>query len=363
MGHRERFFKALRLEQPDRVPYFDIFDEESILKIGKHFVSKLPKLKYSVDYTLDEIYKLYNIQFEFMKELEIDAIMVGFFSGIKRIPGTEDLIKDRYGIVYKLSKHGESVVVDGPVKNENDLRKFRRMRPAETDFALLEYAREREPERVSILSIVDTFKCSWRLLGGMENLLHKYVTNPDFCLKIARITTDYLKEVIEIAVDKGAEIIFMEGDLAYTPTTMMSPDHFRKFIKPFYDEICEAAHKRDVPIIKHSDGNIWLILDDLMESGFDGFHPFQPQSMDIKEAKEYLKGKACVLGNIDCANLLPFGTEEEVIASVKDTIRKVAPDGGYILTSSNSIHPGCRGENVIAMFRAAQRYGKYPIEI
>ena len=156
MDHRERFFKALRLEQPDRVPYFDIFDEESILKIGKHFVSKLPKLKYSVDYTLDEIYKLYNIQFKFMKELEIDAIMVGFFSGIKRIPGTVDLIKDRYGIVYKLSKHGESVVVDGPIKNESDLRKFRRMRPAETDFALLEYAREREPERVSILSIKDS---------------------------------------------------------------------------------------------------------------------------------------------------------------------------------------------------------------
>ncbi len=360
MDHRERFFKALRLEQPDRVPYFDFFDEESILKIGKHFVSKLPELKYSVDYTLDEIYQLYNIQFKFMKELEIDAIIVGFFSGIKRVPGTVELIEDRYGVVYKLSKHGESFVVDGPIKYESDLKKFKRMKPEETDFALLEYAREKEPERVSILSIGDTFKYSWHLLGGMENLLLKYITNPDFCLKIARITTDYIKEVIEIAIDKGAEIIVMEGDLASTPTTMMSPYHFRKFIKPFYNEICKNAHKRDVPIIKHSDGNIWPILDDLIESGFDGFHPFQPQSMDIKEAKEYLKGKACVLGNIDCANLLPFGTEEEVIASVKDTIRKVAPDGGYILTSSNSIHPGCRGENVMAMFRAAQKYGKYP---
>lgn len=362
MNHKERFFKALRLEQPDRVPYFDFFDEEAILKIGKHFVSKLPKLKYSVDYTLDEIYELYNIQFNFMKELEIDAVMVGFFSGIKRIPGTLDLIKDRYGIVYKLSKHGEAIVVDGPIKNESDLKEFKGMKSVETDFALLEYVCEREPERASIFSIGDTFKYSWSLLGGMENLLLNYITNPDFCLKIARATTDYIKEVIEIAIDKGAEIIFMEGDLAYTPTTIMSPDHFRKFIKPFYNEICEATHKRGVPIIKHSDGNIWPILDGLIDSGFDGFHPFQPQAMNIIEAKEYLWGKACVLGNIDCANLLPFGTEKEVVSSVKDSIKKVAPNGGYILSSSNTIHPGCRAENVIAMFIAAQKYGKYPIE-
>jgi uroporphyrinogen decarboxylase len=59
--------------------------------------------------------------------------------------------------------------------------------------------------------------------------------------------------------------------------------------------------------------------------------------------------------------LLPFGTEEEVDAVVKDTIQKVAPGGGYILSSSNSIHPGCKAENVITMFKAAKKYGTYPI--
>lgn len=41
------------------------------------------------------------------------------------------------------------------------------------------------------------------------------------------------------------------------------------------------------------------------------------------------------------------------------TIDAAAPGGGYVLCSSNSLHPGCRPENALAMFRAARRYGDY----
>ncbi len=363
MDNRERFLKALRLEEPDRVPYTDYFDVESILKIGKLFTSGLPDLKHAIDYTLDETYKLYDIQFNFMRELDLDAVYQGFSSGEKRIPERADIVKDRYGIVYQISFHGESFVVDGPVHDPSDLKKLKAMEPQDSDFRLLEYARKKVPEKVFLFGMGDPFKWSWRLLGGMEKLLVNYIENPDFCLQLARIATDFLKEVMEIAIEKGADVIFMDGDLADNRTTLMSPDHYRKFIKPFYHEICGNAHRRGVPILKHSDGNIGPILDDLLESQFNGIHPFEPTCMNIEEAKEHLKGRACVLGNIDCASLLPFGTEEEVIESVKDTIKKVAPGGGYILTSSNSIHPGCKAENVIAMFKAAKKYGTYPIQI
>ena len=58
-----------------------------------------------------------------------------------------------------------------------------------------------------------------------------------------------------------------------------------------------------------------------------------------------------------------FWVTLEVVENVKDTIRKAAPGGGYILTSSNSSHPGCKYENVITMFRATMEYGTYPIKI
>jgi len=114
-----------------------------------------------------------------------------------------------------------------------------------------------------------------------------------------------------------------------------------------------------VKAVKHSDGNVWPILDDFIEVGFDGYHPVQPQSMDIGEVKTHLSGRACVIGNIDCRDLLVSGTEDEVEKSVRETIEAAAPGGGYIISSSNSIHPGCRPENYVAMLRAAQKYGGY----
>jgi uroporphyrinogen decarboxylase len=61
--------------------------------------------------------------------------------------------------------------------------------------------------------------------------------------------------------------------------------------------------------------------------------------------------------------LLPFGSEEEVDKTVKETIAGAAPGGGYIISSSNTIHPGCKGENYVALVKAARKYGTYPIQI
>jgi len=364
MNHRERFMTALKLGMPDRVPFFDLaFNEQSILNVGKHFTSHLPPLKPMVDCSPDEAIQFLDVQFQFIRELDIDAMSTVFYSGRRRMPGTGDLLQDRYGIIYKLSDHGSAYSVDGPVKDPSDLKKFKAMIPSPSDFRSLQYIREKLPDRFLLLTTPGTFRFSWSLLGAMEKLLLNYVINPDFCLQLARITTDFVKAIVEASIGEGADGIVLEGDLAMKTNTLMSPDHYRKFVKPYHREICETAHQRGVPIIKHTDGNIWPILDDLLEAGFDGIHPIQPQSMEIEDVKEHLKGKACVLGNIDCTYLLPFGTKEEVVASVQETIRRAAPGGGYILSSSNSIHPGCKGENVIAMFEAARKYGPYPITI
>jgi len=70
---------------------------------------------------------------------------------------------------------------------------------------------------------------------------------------------------------------------------------------------------------------MWPILDDILEVGFDGFHPIQPQCMKIEDVKAHAAGRICLLGNIDCRDLLPFGTVGEVERSVRETIEKAAP--------------------------------------
>jgi len=230
----------------------------------------------------------------------------------------------------------------------------------EDDFAGVRHLIDRVgKDKAHFVCVTDPFKVSWRRRGGMQHLLMDYVLNPELTHDLARIATDFDMAAIDMAVEVGADVIILPGDLAGEQTTIISPAHYREYLKPYHKELVEHAHRKGAKIVKHSDGNLWPILDDFVEVGFDGIHPFQPQCMDIAEVKAHLTGRTCILGNIDCRNLLPFGTEEEVEQTVKQTIEKAAPGGGYIISSSNSIHPGCKAENYIAMVRAAHRYGVY----
>ena len=81
--------------------------------------------------------------------------------------------------------------------------------------------------------------------------------------------------------------------------------------------------------------------------------------MELKRVKELVGGKVCIAGNIDCAHLLPHGSEEDVRNAVRQAIADAAEGGGYIVTSSNSIHSSCNPKNFIAMVNAVHEYGVY----
>ncbi|MCP3671204.1 MAG: hypothetical protein GY814_12380 [Gammaproteobacteria bacterium] len=174
---------------------------------------------------------------------------------------------------------------------------------------------------------------------------------------VGRVTTDFNKAVIDISHDIGADVVILDGDLTGNDFMLMSMDHYRKFIKPYKKEIIDYAHARGMKVVKHSDGNMWALLDEMIEIGFDGFHPIQPQCMTIEETKGYLEGRVCMFGNVDCLDLLVFGTPQDVEKETRRTIMSGSPGGGHILCSSNSLHPGVKPENALAMFRAAKKFG------
>jgi uroporphyrinogen decarboxylase len=205
----------------------------------------------------------------------------------------------------------------------------------------------------------DPFKVSWMLRGGLEKLLLDYAINPSLVHDLARITTDFNFAVIEIASEIGINVIGCEGDLASEENMLISPEQYREFIKPYQIELVEFTHQKGMKILKHSDGNMWPILEDHIEVGFDGFHPIQSDCMDISEVKRKTDGNICLIGNIDCRALLCEGSEKEVEATVKKTIDIAAPEGGFMLMSSNSIHAGIKPENYIAMVKAGHEYGVY----
>ena len=359
MQPRERMLTALELGQPDRVPVWELaFNEESIIGIAKHFTEDLPPLKPVSDMSMEEKIQLFDAMCTIVDSLDLDGITLLALGQREKID--DKLFKDGLGIVYHLSDHGSPFPIEGPIKEASDLGSFKLDPPNPAELIGLQYAMQKfEGKRAMVLHSPGPFKLSWSLRGAMEHLLTDYYIQPKLAHELARITTDYYKELHSMAIDAGADVIALEGDLAHNTNSLMSPDHYAEFLAPYHTELVENVHKKGAKIFKHSDGDLWPILDMLLDCGFDGIHPIQPQCMDIGEVKRHMTGKACVLGNIDCMYILCEASTDEVEQNVRETIEAAAPGGGYIISSSNSIHPGCKPENYLAMVKAAREYGAY----
>jgi uroporphyrinogen decarboxylase len=295
-----------------------------------------------------------------MKELGMDGAFYQYSTGLT--PLNAEWARDKYGRLFRLSGHGMPMIAQGPIEEVSDVRGYDMASKLRLDdLANIEYLMNlMDQDGMVILDVNDPFQESWLLRGSMESYLLDYFERPGLVHDLGRIVTDYAVRVIDLAAELGIEAVIVGGDLAGETTTLISPAHYREFVRPYQQELVDHAHRRGMMIIKHTDGNAWPILDDLVEIGFDGFNPVQPQCMDIGEVKDHLAGRMSIIGNIDCRHLLPAGTPEEVEATVKETIAVAAPGGGYVLASSNSLHPDCKPENIVAMVQAAHKYGVYP---
>jgi uroporphyrinogen decarboxylase len=166
--------------------------------------------------------------------------------------------------------------------------------------------------------------------------------------------------IVQRAIRAGAEVIILGDDYAANNGPLFSPAIFRDLVKPRLAKMVAMIHDEGAMVIKHSDGNIYPILEDIVETGPDGINPVEPVAgMDLKTVKRLVGDRVCITGNIDCAHLLPHGTPEEVRDSVRQAIGDAGEGGGYIVTSSNSIHSSCRPENLVAMVKAVHEFGAY----
>ena len=358
MTHRERFLCALNRKQPDKVPIFENW-------IDKPIIEKLSKLLGIDAKNYKKEDKSYNgipyieLFCNVLEKLDLDAISYVFSTGNKNISPKQSI--DKYGRIFNLSPHGEPLPAEPRIKSISDANNFNMSSMLNfKDFSELQLIIKRFGQsRAYCMVFNDPYKESWRTVGGMENLLLNFGENPELVHRVLRITTDFALKAIDIAVSIGIGSFMMVGDFAFETGLLFSLEDYRRFLKQLHMEIVEHVHSKGALIAKHSDGNFWDLLDDWIEVGFDGIHPIQPQCMDIKKTKDYVNGKMAVLGNIDCRTLLVSGSEEEVRETVKATIKDAAPGGGYLISSSNSIHPGCKAENYIAMIEAAHKYGVY----
>lgn len=359
MKGKERIITALNIQKPDRVPlYIHGINEAPIIGIGKHITDGLPEPKQFHEMNDSEKMKLIDTLFLIHETFGVDGF-TSFDIG-HEIEINERDVTDDWHVIYRRNPHGLPVPVGHPVKDTNDLDHYRAPEPNREHLLLLELGRDRFKGDVALFWMMrGTFVRSWRLIG-MENYMIKLYQDPEFIHRVAAIVSEYSLKKVELLVETGLDVLIVEDDIAATNNLLISPKHFKEFINPYNRKLVDRAHALGLKVIRHSDGNLWSIMDDLIETGYDGLNPLEPQAgMDLKKVKDAYGDKICLLGNIDCKELLPYGTPRQVEDAVKHAIDVAAPGGGYIVCSSNSLHPEVNPENCIAMFEATKRYGRY----
>ncbi len=355
----ERFMTALmRKGEPDRVPLWElIINEPTLSAWGAKSLEEFVEMEDLDGITIFEDMKLEPLGTAEQKEL--------VWRGRTILAGTRQVVRDEWGIIWGITDFGIPYPIDGPIKEPSDLKTYTPPDPEAPHRlqSLREAVKRFKGRRAIVFLTHDGFEFPHYLRGGMENLLLDYYDNLRLAHELAEMVIDYKVRLMRRAIREGADAVVSGDDYANQHGTVMSPQHFRQFVLPYLKRSIDAAHDEGVPFIKHTDGNIWAILDDLVQAGIDALDPIEPAAgMDIGEVKAKYGDRIAVIGNVDCSFVLTRGTVEEVEEAVKETIAKASPGGGHILASSNSIHPAVKPENYKAMVEAARKYGRYPID-
>jgi uroporphyrinogen decarboxylase len=196
-------------------------------------------------------------------------------------------------------------------------------------------------------------------LGVAPMLMSMGVDGFAFALKDDPGLVHEVLVVTQTLIEMGFDFLWCFDDIAYKTGPFCSPADFREFMLPAMQRSAEAI---TTPWVFHSDGDLMSILDDILSLGPAGLHPLEPGPMDLAEVKARYGDLVCLIGNVS-VDRLSAGTLEEIRQIVRSCIETGGPGGGYMISSSNSIPPYARPENVGVMAEAIREYAAYPIKV
>jgi len=205
-------------------------------------------------------------------------------------------------------------------------------------------------------------------LRGMEDFLVDVVAEPEFAHEVLDRLCELETGLWDVFLDEVGDYIQMVewgDDFGIQNGLMLSADTYRSVVKPYQRRVNDAIHKRTkAKLFHHTCGSIYSLVEEMIDVGVDVLNPVQPLAAhnDSFRLKREFGDRICFHGGVDEQMALPTGTEQDVENEVRTRIEAFAPGGGYILAAAHNIQPDTPPQNVVAMFRAAKKYGKYPIQ-
>lgn len=200
-------------------------------------------------------------------------------------------------------------------------------------------------------------------LRGYEKLLLDLVMDTKYATALLDKITDTvigLWDVYLDAVGDYVQIVCQGDDVGMQTGLFISPEMYRRFIKPCHKRIYDFIHsKTEAKVFMHSCGSIYDIIPDLIEIGVEVLNPLQygAAKMDLVKLKDEFGRDLCFWGGgIDTQQVLPHATLEDIEEEVNRNIEVMAADGGYVFALTHNVQPDVPPHSLDKAYKTALRY-------
>lgn len=381
LSSRERVLRALDHREPDRVPIsFAGTFCTGIVQLGDRGYTDLCTYVGIQDYATPKLSDLFNIVTNVDERL-MERFGSDFRSINPVIPAAK-IEQDGTKIweaacgmrIRNIGTYDEPY--DFPLRNCESVKDVEKYPwPDPDDFDIAKGKREearRLHENTDYAIVGESFFSSmpfnvYAQIGGMDKWFIDMKIRPKVYSAICDRLLEYgsaMDAKFYEAVGDYIDIAVVYDDLGAQDRPFISYQDWVKFIKPYSKQII-ANIKRytSAKILMHNCGSIYTFIPGLAEIGVDALHGVMPLAwhMEPWRLKKDFGDIMSFFGGIDIQRLLPYGRIEEVREGVRKTIQAYAPAGGYILAPAHNLEPDIPPGSIVAMYEAAQEFGKYPI--
>ncbi len=263
-------------------------------------------------------------------------------------------VTDEFGVTWTTSDMDRGSPV-GPPLREPSLAGYRWPDPAAAArFEHLQAWTRANASHYTFLWVGDLWERA-TFLRGMEAILTDLVLEPAFVEALLRGLTDHVLWTIEILCARFRfDGVALSDDYGTQRGMLMSPAHWRRFIRPRLAEIYALARRQGRSVFHHSCGDIRLIIGDLIDIGLDVLHPIQPEAMDPLWLKREFGAHLALWGGLRTQDLLPRGTPQQVRDEVRRLKDVMGRGGGYVLEPGITLQADVPLENLVALAEEAR---------
>ncbi len=332
MTNRERVLASLRHQQPDKTPYNIGFTQVAYAKTSEYF-----------------------------GDPDLGTHLGNCFSMLGTAPADAwqevepDLWQDQFGVRWDRSVDKDIGVVVNRLVTPETLDSFPFPDPHNPSrYAGYPTGDNPDDDRFYIAEIgFSLFERAWTL-AGMPELLMAMHADKAFAHALLDKILAFNLCIIKHACATGIDAMYFGDDWGQQRGLLMGRELWLEFIEPRVRRMYESVNARGKFVVIHSCGKVDELFDDLIAARLDVFNPFQPEVIDVFDAKRRFGDRLCFYGGISTQRILPYATPNETREHVKRLIGEVGKNGGLFAAPAHAIPADAKPENIAAMLDILQ---------